>query len=103
MLKRATIAAAAAVLAFSGNSAMATETGTAQLIGAGPNCFKIYIQESGTKYAVDYASTSTSATIGFVSMLVDFSGWTTITIETDGTQPKDCADGTFYRIIGMHF
>ena len=103
MLKRATIAAAAAVLAFGGNSAMATETGTAQLIGAGLNCLKIYIQESGTKYAVDYASTSTSATIGFVAMLADYSGWTTITIETDGTQPKDCSDGTFYRIIGVHF
>ena len=103
MLKRATIAAAAAVLAFSSNSAMATETGTSQLIGAGPNCFKIHIQESGTKYAVDYASTATSATIGFLAMLVDYSGWTTITIETDGTQPKDCGDGTFYRIIGVHF
>lgn len=103
MLKMAALTTAIAVSLFAGDGARAGETGTSLIKGAGPNCFRIQMQETGTKYAVDYASTSTSATIGFVAMLVDYSGWTTITIETDWTQAKYCADGTFYRITGIRF
>lgn len=97
------VATAAVFLAMSGGNVFAGETGTAQLIGAAPTCFQIYVQESGTKYAVGYGLTNTAATIGFVAMLADYAGWTTLTINTDGTQLADCGDGTFYRITGVYF
>jgi len=90
---------AAAVIALSAKAAIA-ETGTMHLIGAGPDCYKVTLLESGTKYAVDYASTSGPAAKGLTSILSDGDG-NTLIIETDGTQPATCGNGTFYRITGL--
>jgi hypothetical protein len=95
------IMAAVIALGLSG-PAMAQDTGTIRFLGAGMNCFKIQIEESGLKYAVDYASTATETAMGWISIFSDYFG-TVMTIETDGTQPKDCGNGTFYRITGLQF
>lgn len=90
---------AAAVMVLSAGGA-AAETGTMHLIAAGPNCYKVKLLESGTKYAVDYASTSIQAVAGWIGILSDGDGHT-LDIETDGTRPADCGDGSFYRVTGV--
>jgi hypothetical protein len=95
------IMAAVIALGLSG-PAMAQDTGTIRFLGAGMNCFKIQVEKSGLNYAVDYASTAIETAMGWINIFSDsFGNGTVMTIETDGTQPKDCGDGTFYRIIGL--
>ena len=95
-----TLLAAAVALAIGITTAAHAETGTSELAGADFYCFRIQIKETGARYAVDYTSTSTPAAIGLIAMLVDYSAWTTITVETDGTY-VDCGDGGFYRLTGV--
>jgi hypothetical protein len=89
---------ASAVLFALTISATADETGTARPAGAGPNCFKITIQESDTKYAVDYTSTNTLAAFSYIALLVDYFYFAPFTVETDGIK---CADNASYRITGI--
>ena len=85
----------------------AADSGTVLLQGAGVNCFKITILESGVNYAIDYndviadqTGKKTLAAMGWMMILsVTFDG--PATILSDGEQIPGCGDGTYHRITGV--
>jgi len=114
MLKRLALTVAVAASLTIGTAQAQDSSGTVYFRGAGGNCFKIGIVETGINYAIDYTNVVADPSpqviafrqmqaLGWMTILTDSFGGP-ITIKTDGTKLPStiCGDGSYYRISAVN-